>query len=470
MLRRQMRGALFIGSKCEDNMSELAATNQSMARAAKLGHVIVIGGGIGGLTLAQGLKQAGISVSVYERDRTSADRAQGYRVHINPTGSRALHACLPAHLFDVFGRTCGRPGHAIQFLTERMEVLLSVGGELTDRHDPIGKHRSVSRITLRRVLLSGLDRTVYFGKTFTRYEERDQRLVAHFEDGTTAAADVLVAADGGGSRVRRQFLPHAERVDTGVIGIAGKVFLDAGNRDRIAPELLEGLALVSAKGGYSLFVALQEIDGAAPDALAEDGIGHADDSTASAGGHSDNRRSYLMWALGARRQKFGLNGNAEELPGEPLRAIVLRAMATWDERFKTLVRLADASTINAIAMRTSRPVAPWPTRRITLIGDAIHSMTPYRGIGANIALKDAVRLRDALVAADRGERALIDAIRDYETGMIAYGFKAVRDSLRAMEQATTDNAMGRIVSRAAFRAIEALPPVKRWFAASLGNE
>ena len=54
--------------------------------------------------------------------------------------------------------------------------------------------------------------------------------------------------------------------------------------------------------------------------------------------------------------------------------------------------------------------------------------------------------------------------------MIDYGFKAVRNSLRAREQTTTDNALGRIASRAAFRAIDRLPPVKRWFAASLGNE
>jgi 2-polyprenyl-6-methoxyphenol hydroxylase-like FAD-dependent oxidoreductase len=175
-------------------------------------------------------------------------------------------------------------------------------------------------------------------------------------------------------------------------------------------------------------------------------------------------------ALGAQRQKLGLDGGAEALQGEPLRAIALRAMAPWDERFKMLVRLADASTINAIAMRTARPVAPWPTRRITLLGDAIHSMTPYRGIGANVALKDAVRLRDALVAAERGERPLIDAIRDYETGMMDYGFKAVRNSVRTMEQTTTDNAMGRMVSRVAFRAIDRVPPLKRRFAASLGNE
>ena len=420
----------------------------------KLGHVIVIGGGIGGLTLAQGLRKAGISVAVYERDRTPADRVQGYRVHINPSGSRALHACLPAHLFDAFDRTCGRPGRGIRFLTERMGVLLSVGGDLVPQPDAIGKHRSVSRITLRKVLLSGLEEIVHFGKAFTRYAEEGGRIVAHFEDGTSATGDIVVAADGGGSRVRRQFLPHAERIDTGVIGIAGKVFLDAGNRDRIAPELLDAMALVSAKGGYSLFVALQEID----------------DAGAATGGYLDDGRSYLMWALGAQRQKFGLDGTAEEMQGEPLRAVAMRAMAAWDERFKTLVRLADPDTINAIAMRTARPVAPWPTRRITLIGDAIHSMTPYRGIGANIALKDAVRLRDALVAADRGERPLLDAIRDYEAGMIDYGFKAVRNSLRAMEQTTADNALGRIASRAALRAIDRLPPVKRWFAASLGNE
>jgi salicylate hydroxylase len=43
-------------------------------------HVIIIGGGIGGLTLAQGLKKNGISCAVYERDLSRADRLQGYRI------------------------------------------------------------------------------------------------------------------------------------------------------------------------------------------------------------------------------------------------------------------------------------------------------------------------------------------------------------------------------------------------------
>lgn len=65
-------------------------------------HVVIIGGGLGGLCLAQGLKKAGISVAVYERDRTSSDRLQGYRIHIEPQGNQALSACLPADLFNTY--------------------------------------------------------------------------------------------------------------------------------------------------------------------------------------------------------------------------------------------------------------------------------------------------------------------------------------------------------------------------------
>src|SRR5215469_7147904 len=222
-------------------------------------HVVIIGGGIGGLALAQGFKKNGVSVAVYERDRTRTDRVQGYRVHINPTGSRALHECLPPDLFDVFTRTCGKPGQGIRFITEQGKVLLALEGmNATEQFhgDGVAQHRSVSRITLRQVLLSGLGDIVHFGKTFAHYEEgRDGRVIAYFEDGTTAAGDILVGADGGGSRVRRQFLPHAKRIETGIVGIAGKVFLDAASRRRIAPEFLKSLTLVSGKRGYAFFVA-----------------------------------------------------------------------------------------------------------------------------------------------------------------------------------------------------------------------
>src|SRR5215510_15232663 len=106
----------------------------------------IVGGGIAGLALAQGLRKAGIAATVFERDRTRSDRLQGYRVHISPAGSRALHACLPPHLFELFDRTCGKPGRAFRFMTEDMQVLLALESELMaeQQADPIAKHRAVS--------------------------------------------------------------------------------------------------------------------------------------------------------------------------------------------------------------------------------------------------------------------------------------------------------------------------------------
>jgi salicylate hydroxylase len=431
-------------------------------------HVVIIGGGIGGLTLAQGLSKSGVSVAVYERDGTSTDRVQGYRVHINPTGSVAIHDCLPPHLFDAFARTCGKPTSGIRFVTERGKVLLALDGpNAPERFDVIAQHRSVSRITLRQVLLSGLEGVVHFHKTFVRYEESPMgRMVAHFDDDTTAEGDVLVAADGGASRVRRQFLPQAERIDTGILGIAGKVFLDQQTRPRIATELLNSLTLASGIGGYCLFVASQDIDGVAADGF---GGNHA---TAPAGAHFDNSRSYLMWAFGAKRERFDLSEAPEHLAGEPLRTAVLEAMAArgWDERFLTLVRLADVDTLNAIPIRTSIPVAPWQTQRITLLGDAIHSMTPYGGIGANVALKDAMRLCQALTGASRGRRPVLEAIHDYESGMIDYGFRAVRTSLHAMNQAIVESRLRAMLSRTVLRLINRVPPLKRRMLERMGEE
>jgi 2-polyprenyl-6-methoxyphenol hydroxylase-like FAD-dependent oxidoreductase len=144
-------------------------------------------------------------------------------------------------------------------------------------------------------------------------------------------------------------------------------------------------------------------------------------------------------------------------------------MARWSHAFRELVGLADPITISSLPIRTSVPHAPWRTGRITLLGDAIHSMTPYRGIGANVAIRDAARVQRALVAARRGERDLIAAIHDYETGMLDYGFRSVRNSLKAMHQTVTDSLPALLFSRLTLRAINAVPPVKQIVARRLGE-
>jgi choline dehydrogenase-like flavoprotein len=108
-------------------------------------NVIIIGAGTGGLCLAQGLKRAGMSVAVYERDRTRRDGLQGYRVGIDADGKRALRANLPPELYNTFLATCARrPVYANQ-LTHKMKFLFSAGPEVLKAGS-----RSPARSTWRR--------------------------------------------------------------------------------------------------------------------------------------------------------------------------------------------------------------------------------------------------------------------------------------------------------------------------------
>lgn len=179
---------------------------------------LIIGGGIGGLAMAQSLTAAGVDVQVHERNSEAADWLQGYRIHLNRFGCRALRRCLPGPLWDAFAATAGDPGAGLSFQTHRLRELLFVEEELMT--GGTGDHRAVSRIALRRLLLAGLGENVHFGRTFERYETNpDGTVTAHFADGATATGDLLIGADGANSRVRAQLLPHAHRVPTGAVGV-----------------------------------------------------------------------------------------------------------------------------------------------------------------------------------------------------------------------------------------------------------
>ena len=157
--------------------------------------VMIIGGGIGGLCLAQGLRNAGIDVTVYERSLTRTDWLQGYRIHINPHGSRALHDCLDPANWQAFLDTVSRSGGGFGFTTEKLQDLLRFRADevAPASTDPADRHYGVSRISLRQVLLSGMDDVVRLGKTFESYEVLpDGRVTACFADGTSDTADLLI--------------------------------------------------------------------------------------------------------------------------------------------------------------------------------------------------------------------------------------------------------------------------------------
>ncbi|WP_214326382.1 FAD-dependent oxidoreductase [Nonomuraea sediminis] len=408
-------------------------------------HIAIIGGGIGGLCLAQGLKKAGHPVTVFERDRTPGDRLQGYRVHIDPNGARALRDCLPAHLWQAFLDTAGVSGQDFGFLTEKMDQLLLI--ETAKAADPADDHHSVSRITLRQVLLSGMQDVVRFGKTFERYERlADGRIRLLFEDGTSETADIVVAADGGNSRVRKQYLPHAQRVDTHITTVAGKFPLTPQTKRLVADRLVAGPNSVIPPVGMGLFCAPHELGDDAP----RTGIG----STEQAGALMDNTSSYVLWAFGATIDRFP--SNISQMSGKELKDTVARMIQTWHPDLRKLVDLSHPDTVTLLPIRTSIPIEPWQATNITLLGDAIHSMTPMRGIGANTALRDARLLHQALTSGQDPVRA----IAAYEEQMREYGFAAVRDSMKAAEQFTGGSRLARTGFKTFLRVAQRFPKLK----------
>jgi salicylate hydroxylase len=423
-------------------------------------HVLIIGGGLGGLCLAQGLKKAGISVAVYERDRTPDDRLQGYRIHIEPQGNRALAACLPADLFERYLTTSGSGGSGYRISTEQLKELVFFRAPAsTTEADPAKLDRSVSRITLRQILLAGLDQVVQFNKTFTHYQESaDGKVTAFFDDGTCASGDMLVAADGGKSRVRKQLLPQSQLAPTGAVAIMGKLALTEEARRLLIPGQLDTATSILGPQGHAMFVALHDL-GSRPAAGAGD-IGGNEDATLQAhpGLLFDNRSDYLFWAFIARQEKYPAQEELQQLDGTALQQLVLKLIAGWHPRIRQLVRESDPSTIIGKPLYTSLPIKHWTTKRITLIGDAIHSMPPTRGIGGNTALRDAQLLCDQLIAAVSAERPLLQAIHDYEVEMINYGFAAVRGSMQALQFHVADS---RLMAKAMLRSMNALFALQR---------
>jgi 2-polyprenyl-6-methoxyphenol hydroxylase-like FAD-dependent oxidoreductase len=100
---------------------------------------------------------------------------------------------------------------------------------------------------------------------------------------------------------------------------------------------------------------------------------------------------------------------------------------------------------------------------VTLLGDALHNMTPFRGIGANTALRDAAALRRALAAAAGGQVDLIQALAAYERDMIGYGFAAVQTSLKDMERFHAKGVLARTAAKSFFRVIDHIPQLKGAF-------
>jgi 2-polyprenyl-6-methoxyphenol hydroxylase-like FAD-dependent oxidoreductase len=398
--------------------------------------VIVIGGGLGGLALAHGLRAARIEVAVYERSPRTGPQPASYGIHVNGYGNRALHACLPAENWALYDQNSVRAPDVVRFRDRSMDVLTALHlSSPAAIADPIGHRRAVRRQNLHRALLHGLDDVVNWGKTFDSYTPQpDGRVQVSFTDGTSAVGDLLVGADGSNSRVRRQYLPELVRHDLGILNVAGRLPLSHPAALALPRDLVDGSVnnVVPKDPGW-LFASTWP----ASRRDADDG--------------------FLVWAYAAARAAYP--ADVDSLAPERLQRWVAERVTGWDPRVAAVVCSSLPNSVAPVSLRSMGTLPAWRPSSVTLLGDAIHNMTPMAGIGANTALRDADELRRALSAP--GPETLVERVGRYEEHMRGYANAALALSTRNARTAASTQRLPRLAFRTLLKLTDAVPPVKR---------
>ena len=395
--------------------------------------VLIAGAGLGGLTLAQSLVLAGIDFEVFERDKSSFDRPQGYRLHLDADAINAAREVLSSELRAVF--------EATSFWTEPFTTILSTDLSVVKRiltddehgegvwlaHDGPPIHANVDRATLRQCLLAGLDGSIHYNKTLDSYEQNAAGVVAHFTDGTTAAGHVLVGADGVRSTVRRKRAPHCDTVDAGITAIYGRVPIDAA-APFVPKEALEDIFTIASDDRRVFFglgtvkFTLQPEEAAAKFAPGVT-MRHQDD--------------YVVCIVGGRREFFP--NDLRSASGEDLQRVSAETIGRWPDRAASLIRAGDPSAFFLVEMYTSVPCVLDAPTNVTLLGDAIHAMTPTLGRGANVAMRDGALLGRKLKKVASGDVTLSEALTTYERDMLKYGFTVVREAAQIGQRRMAQN-------------------------------
>jgi 2-polyprenyl-6-methoxyphenol hydroxylase-like FAD-dependent oxidoreductase len=165
---------------------------------------LVIGAGIGGLATAQALLRLGHQVRVYEAAAELREIGAGVVL-----GANAMRALDELGLHDAV-RPAGSTLTTVGLYNEHGRVLNRAdtsGFTAQLGYDNVGILRADLQRELLRALPPGV---VQLGHRLARFEQTATHVTAHFENGTQATADALVAADGIRSPVRRQLLPASQ--------------------------------------------------------------------------------------------------------------------------------------------------------------------------------------------------------------------------------------------------------------------
>lgn len=306
----------------------------------------VIGGGIGGLAVAIGLRRVGIDAEVFEQ--APAFGSVGAGIVLSPNTMRAL---------DWLGagdhiRSINTPVAASTYsdLSTGEEIFRTVLGERAaerwGRH-LYTTHRSDLVAALASCLPAG---SLHLGRHLDQVVESASEVVATFSDGSVERFDLMIGADGLKSSVRRALGIDTDAIFTGYL--AWRTTFDAS---RLATSLPSQTALWGGPGRHVVRYPIRK--------------------------GAEIYSAFYVPADEIHRETWEVSGDIDDLRAsfEGCCAAVSETLAAIDKAF-----------ITGIFYRA--PLDRWHSRRIVLTGDAAHSVLPTSGSGSGLALEDAVML------------------------------------------------------------------------------
>jgi 2-polyprenyl-6-methoxyphenol hydroxylase-like FAD-dependent oxidoreductase len=317
---------------------------------------LVIGGGIAGPVTAMALHRAGIEAGVYEgHDGLAA--GIGGMLGLAPNGLAALSIVG----IEQQVRAAAEP-------VPSMVMRSWTGKKLAEFGDPAGPPvlHTVWRADLTELLYQeAVSRGIKFefGKRLARLEETGDSVTAHFTDGTSAHADVLIGADGIRSTVRNLIDPAAPRPrHTGLIAFGGR------------PKPGTDTGLPSTCGSLHMVYGKQAV------------FAYGVHDNGDAGWFANVPSKHPM-----SRQEAEQVGASEWLR---------RLASVFAEDRCPALRLLEATDPNEMvivgALEDLPSVPTWHSGRVVLAGDSAHATSPSSGQGASIAIESGIQLARCL--------------------------------------------------------------------------
>ena len=324
--------------------------------------IAVIGGGIGGLTAAVALLQAGFDVQVYEQAPELTEVGGG--INMAPNATRVLRRLGLAEGLDREGvRPLGT--HQRRWHDGRTLQRAPLNPLCEELYG--APHMTIHRADLLSVIAAAFSaERVHLGHRLVGRADRGDGAEAWFDNGVRITADVLVGADGIHSAVRTALFGGEAPDFAGCVAYRGLV-----PAERIAALRLE-LGSQSWVGPGAHFV------------------------------HYFVSRGQLLNFVGWTEHD---EWNREHWTDRATVARALAAFAGWHEQVRTIVAAAETCFIWALFDRD--PLPRWSVGHTTLLGDASHPMYPFMGQGAAMAIEDGATLAACLRAVTDPAEALL---------------------------------------------------------------